>query len=66
MELEDEEEVVLEAELLWAEFRIVGLYGAQWEQREAFGQRGWDVVRLDDDGEWIERHPLRWKEKGQP
>ena len=62
MELEGEGEVVLEAELVWTEPRIVGLYGAQWEEREAFERQGWKVIRLDDDGQWIEQHPLRMKE----
>lgn len=59
VELEEDDRVVLEAELVWPEHKIAGLYGAQWDARDKFKKKGWQVIQLDDEGHWVELHPLK-------
>ena len=54
----DEGEVVAEAELAWPEYKVAGLLEEQAEFDPLFLSVGWQVVRLDEKGNWVSSHPL--------
>ncbi len=54
----DDGEVVAEAELAWPDHKIVGLLEEQAEFDPLFLSVGWQVVRLDEKGNWVSSDPL--------
>ena len=55
---DDDGEIIAEAELCWPQEKIAGLLEDQLEHRGVFEKRGWQVVTLDRQGEWLKQHPL--------
>jgi len=51
--------ITAEAELAWPDDKIAGLLDEQIEYQKSFSDAGWRVVELDDQGVWIDQHPLK-------
>jgi len=51
-------EIIAEAELCWNDHRIAGLLEDQLEYQPILQEQGWQIVTLDDAGQWLKTHPL--------
>jgi len=56
--MNDDGEIIAEAELCWDDQTIVGLLEEQRVYQSVFEQQGWQAIILDEAGQWVETHPL--------